>query len=124
MYSGVTILVPANTARSDPSRTTITLSWGLIDYFAYYIPLGSTGLTHFVVNYHARQLYPFDVDEDFSLCGQLVEYRPRTPIRRLPYDIEVVAWNEDDAYGHHIYIHLGEQRTDLIEVFGKLTEGA
>lgn len=124
MYSGVTILVPARTARSDPSRTPIALSWGLINYWSYYIPIGSNGLTHFVVNYHARQLYPFDVDEDFSLCGQLMEYNPRTPIRRLPYKLEVVAWNEDDAYDHHIYLHFGLQRTDLIEVFQKLTEGA
>ncbi len=124
MYSGVTILVPTRTKRSDPSLTTIALSWGLINYWSYYIPIGSTGLTHFVVNYHARQLYPFDVDEDFSLCGQLMEYNPRTPIRRLPYTLEVVAWNEDTDYPHHIYLHFGQQRTDLIEVFQKLTEGA
>lgn len=123
MYLGYKITVPANTLESDPLETLIEIDWGLINYFSYYIPMGAAGLTHFVVEYHESQIFPDDPDENFSVCGSLVEYNPRAFVRTSPLLLKISAWNLDDTYEHSIYLHIGTQRTDLIEVLERLMKG-
>lgn len=122
MYSGWTVTVPANTSANDSHREILHLTWGFIDYFAFWMYPESVGLTHFVVNHLSRQLYPFDVDEDFSIPGQLMQYHPKTSLKKLPYDLEVVAWNEDVSYEHSIHIFIGVQQKELIETIERMME--
>lgn len=124
MYSSWCITVPANTAKSAPHRQTLYLSWGFIDYFAFWMYPESVGLTHFTIEYQARQLYPWDLDEDFSIPGTLMEYHPATELKKLPYDLEVVAWNLDDTFSHDIHIFVGCQRRQLLETLEEFMERA
>lgn len=122
MFTGFTVTIPANTIKSAPYRETFHLSWGFIAYFGFFIYPESVGLTHFYVEHQSRQLFPFDPDEDFSMPGRLMQYTPEMPLKSLPYNLEIVAWNEDDRHPHTIHIFLGLKRRTLTSELTKLLE--
>lgn len=124
MYTSKVVTVPAKTPKADPHRVTMPLSRSIIVYFAFYLYPESVGLTYFTIEHLARQLFPFDVDEDYSIPGHLVEYHPETELLKLPYDLDIVAWNLDDQYPHDIHIFVGTKRKTLIGLFEKLFAGA
>lgn len=124
MLTGFTVTVPAKTTEASPYRETFHLSWGFIDYFAFFLYAESVGLTHFYIEHLSRKLYPFDPDEDFSMPGHLIEIHPDTELMKLPYNLELVAWNLDDRYSHDIHIFIGQQRRLLTSELAKLLEYA
>lgn len=124
MLTGFTVTVPANTTEAEPYRETFHLSWGFLNYFAFFMYPESVGLTYFYLEHLSRKLYPFDPDEDFSLPGQLIEFHPDTELTKLPYDLEIVAWNLDDRFDHTIHIFIGQKRRLLTSELAKLLEYA
>lgn len=124
MFTGYTITVPAKTTQEDPYRETFHLSWGFIEFFAFYMYPESVGLTHFYVEHLSRKLFPFDPDEDFSMPGQLMQYHPESELKKLPYNLTIVAWNDDDRHPHTIHVFIGQKRQTLTTELSKLLEYA
>lgn len=123
MFTGWHVTIPANTKESGPYREVLHLSAGYIDYFAFWLYPESVGLTHFYIEHGSRKLYPFDPDEDFSTPGRLIEYRPDTKFDKLPYDLTLVAWNEDDMFSHDIFVFVGLKEETLLSTFRRLFRG-
>lgn len=99
------------------------LSRSIIVYFAFWMYPESVGLTHFTIEHLARQLFPFDVEEDYSIPGRLIEYHPDVDLERLPYDLDIIAWNIDDTYKHAIHIFIGTKRKTLMGLLEKVFAG-
>ena len=124
MYTSKVVTVPANTSKADPVRVQMPLSRSIIVYFAFYMYPESVGYTHFTIEHLTRQLFPFDVEEDYSIPGHLVEYHPDVELQRLPYDLDIVAWNLDNRFPHDIHIFVGTKRKTLLGILEQVFAGA
>jgi len=124
VYTSIVVTAPPNTPKSDPVRVQMPLSRSIIVYFAFWMYPESVGYTHFTIEHLTRQLFPFDVEEDYSISGQLIEYHPDVELQRLPYDLDIVAWNLDNRFPHDIHIFIGTKRKTLLGILERVFAGA
>jgi hypothetical protein len=115
------ITIPANTPESAPVIQTLKLTRGKITQMQVHFPSGHLGLTHIGITRGLYQLYPSNAEARFSSSGETIPWDEDLPLDTPPYQLEAIAWNEDDTYLHTITVRvrlapLEEQASLLDEI--------
>lgn len=100
MFYSNEITVAASTTESSPSSTIVKASRGVIRKVIFQPRPGHNALLHVKVFYHEHQIAPVSRDEDLHGDTFPVEYEEYEELFIPPYELKVVAWNDDDTYAH------------------------
>lgn len=101
------ITIPANTSRTNPQRTDIKLTAGILSRLNVQFPPGCVGLAHISIWWQSHQLYPTNPDADISADDYTVDFEVYFPLDTAPYVLSVRGYNEDDTYDHTITVRFG-----------------
>lgn len=100
MFHTYEIEVAASTAETSPTITKVQLSHGVITRVSFRPRPGHAALCHCRVFYHDTQIAPADRDQDLHGDTFPIEWDDFIEIFARPYELRIVAWNEDDTYSH------------------------
>jgi hypothetical protein len=106
--------VPAQTTKTAPDKQTLKISKGTIIQWVIYMPEECADLMQFRVYYGGHILLPYN--EDFWMHGFFV---PTTipddvNIDGAPYELDVVAYNDDDSYSHEYNLYVNVEPVEEI----------
>ena len=94
------IAVPITCTEAAPKLTTARVSAGVITRVSFRPRPGHSGLCHCRVFYHEFQVFPINRDEDLHGDTFPIEWDEHIELTTTPYDLKVMAWNDDDTYSH------------------------
>lgn len=92
--------VAVNTAEKDAEATSIAVIKGVIKQWIIFIPHQAADLLHVQVRYHDQQVIPFNRDESYNVANSKVPWEDHFEVLEAPYELDFIAWNEDDLYPH------------------------
>ena len=111
MYYQKTITVLTTNTSDNPVLDTLALVPGRIQRVMIGFPPGCSGLIHVQVLRHTRQIVPWTLGESIAWDAYLFSLEYNLPLDEVPYEVEIIAWSEDDTYDHEIMIGV-EMDTD------------
>uniref|UniRef100_A0A6H1ZQ95 Uncharacterized protein n=1 Tax=viral metagenome TaxID=1070528 RepID=A0A6H1ZQ95_9ZZZZ len=94
------IAVPITYTEADPKLTTAKVSAGVITRVSFRPRPGHSGLLHCRVFYHEFQVFPINRGEDLHGDTFPIEWDEHIELGTQPYDLKIMAWNDDDTYSH------------------------
>ena len=100
------LTIPANTPESEPAVTTAKLVPGIVTEVELLFPAGHTGLTHVVIYYHERQIFPTSPEQSFCGDDHLITFDEQFAVIEPPYELVVYGWNDDEYYDHTVYVDI------------------
>lgn len=100
MLYGGSVTVPQNTAETSPVVTYFKVSHGVLTRVLFYPRPGHAGLCHAKVYRRTHQIVPADLEQDLHGDAYPIIFDEWHEIFGRPYELKVVAWNEDDTYSH------------------------
>lgn len=107
-----TLTIPANTAKTSPTRLFMPLDYGLITQVQIVIPDGQKASAHLRLMYRTRQLYPFNRPEWYQGDGTSIPFNDLFPLMSVPYELVAEGYNEDETYEHAFLIFINVQRPE------------
>ena len=111
MYYQKTITVLTTNTSDNPLEDTLALVPGRLKRVLIGFPPGCSGLVHVQITRHTRQIVPRTLGEDISWDSHLFSLSYDLPLDEVPYEVDIVAWTEDDEYDHEIMVGV-EMETD------------
>jgi len=106
MYFARSITVPAQTAKSSPLRTVMSVGPGWVDEIKVLFPFGCAGLVGVRVLRFEFTIFPLDPDQWIIGDNVLIAGRPEFRMMSEPWELIVEAYNEDDSYSHTVEVHV------------------
>ena len=100
------LAIPANTPESEPVSTTIKTAPGIVTEVELLFPAGHAGLTHVVIYYHERQIFPTSPEQSFCGDDHLITFDEQFAVIELPYELVVYGWNDDEYYDYTVYVDI------------------
>ena len=97
--------IPANTTAEAPNWQKLKVCKGEIVQWIIFFDPEAANLLHVRVEYHGSSIMPFG-GKDW-----MVAFFTDTPLTDSlmidvpPYELDILAYNEDDSYNHEYYIH-------------------
>jgi len=120
MYYVQQITIPAQTAEGELDPVIMELSAGTIQRVRVCFPPGCCGLVHLRIYRYEHQLYPTSPDASFAWDGYVVEFVDSFPLTEVPYEVKLIAWNDDDSYQHSIQVHIEVAEFDIARILHDL----
>ena len=96
--------IAASTTKSDPASTTIQIPPTLVDRVEITFPSGCVGLVGVRFQFQGRVVWPYNPDGWFRGNGQTVIFSPNIELIDQPNILVIEGYNDDDAYGHTVYV--------------------
>lgn len=96
------LIVPKNTSESSPAETTLEVSTGVLRGIEIGFPAGCCGLVHAVIHYWERQIWPSNIDSDFSGDDEIIKFDEDYKLFDQPTAFTLKCWNEDDTFDHTV----------------------
>ena len=100
------VTTPANTARSDPTRTDMQLHKGVIDLVQIAFPPGPQGHLHVLIERGDSVVWPRNEGAGFVADRETITFAPFYELDDEPLTLEAVTWSDDDTFPHTIHIRL------------------
>lgn len=100
------IHVPANTLRTAPVETPLTLAIGIVTWYSIAFPPGCADLVHCKIFHREHQIVPSKGDQDLSGDTFPIEWIDYYELYERPADFLARCWNEDDTYAHNVTIRI------------------
>jgi hypothetical protein len=100
MFYDFAITVPKSTTEANAVTTIAKVTHGVITHVSFRPRPGHSALLHCKVYYHEHQLWPVSREEDLHGDTFPIEWDDYEEIFTEPYELKIVAWNEDDTYAH------------------------
>jgi hypothetical protein len=94
------ITVPKSTTEANAVTTIAKVTHGVITRVSFRPRPGHSALLHCQVSYHEHQLWPVSREEDLHGDTFPIEWDDYEELFTDPYELKIVAWNEDDTYAH------------------------
>lgn len=107
MFYDFSLTIPPNTLKSAATEQKVKLTYGIIHRVEIEFPSGCAGLVHTQVYENSHQIYPTNPDGNISSDGRAIAFSDRYELFRMPYQVRLVGWNEDDSYPHTITFRFG-----------------
>jgi len=104
MFYSYDLEIAANTEKTSPVKLSCLLSPGTIDRVMVVFPTGSAKLAHLRIMAGSHQLWPTNVDGDFSADGEVLDYGEDFELTSTPFELQLIGWNDDDTYAHTITV--------------------
>lgn len=114
MFYSYALAVPASTLESAPATATLHVTAGTVDRVEIQFPAGCAGLVHVTVFHREHQAWPTNPDSDFSADNETITFNEDYPLVSAPYQLKLIAWNDDDTYPHTVTFHFGIHRPGII----------
>lgn len=106
MYYEKRLAIPANTPASAPATETLPIHPGVVNQVDVVFPSGCAGLAHFQVHLWNTQLWPSNVNSDFSGDGVHISFTEDFEVVDLPFELTLIGWNLDDTYQHTVTLRV------------------
>jgi hypothetical protein len=90
------------TTEDDPATLTIKLQRGVITLWNVGFPDGCADLVHLTVYHFEHQILPADEAESLFWNNHVFDIPEHYVLDEEPYEIELRAWNDDDAYWQYV----------------------
>jgi len=100
------LTVPKNTPKSSPKKKSFKLIYGIIHQLEVMFPTGCAGLVHCTIHEELHQVFPTNPDGNFKGDGTLIKGKVFHELALEPYELQLLAWNEDNTYDHTITVRL------------------
>jgi len=100
MWYDKEITVTAGMTEANATPTVVKVTHGVITRVSFRPRPGHSALLHCKVYYHEHQLWPVSREEDLHGDKFPIEWDDYEEIFTEPYELKIVAWNEDDTYPH------------------------
>lgn len=100
-------------AESTKTRTVIKITKGLVYQWELYFPPGSSGLLHIRILDGSYCLLPSTPSESFVGDNVKFTYEDLYLKETEPFEFNIDHWNEDTAYDHTFYFHIGMVSKDV-----------
>lgn len=114
------ILIPAQTVAEDPLVTFAPISLGALQRVWVRWRWGSGNLCGVRILYAAFQIYPLTMTEWFVSTPYPLEFEDDRLIDGVPTEIEIQAYNNDDTFGHRVWVAFSVLRPAAIAVPAEL----
>jgi len=101
------ISTPANTSKSDPLKTIIPVTVGLVYRLDIRIPPGHVGLTGLWINRAGFRVWPSNLDQVFTGDDMHINFEDVYLIENAPTQFLAYSYNLDDTYDHSFLVSLG-----------------
>ena len=108
--------VPANTSEENKRSTHLKASAGILHTIYVTIPPGSANLVHAQLRANSVNILPRNSDTYISGEHVNVDYREWYELKPAVNDLELITWNEDTKYTHHIRLLIGILPKGVLEV--------
>lgn len=126
MFYQDTFTVPAQTPEETPLIRRLVLTKGIIKNILVGFPPGACALCHVQIYDKGWQLVPWTPGESLAWDDYVFDLLLNYPLVAEPYELVILAWNDDDSYEHSIFVGMnmeeGEVDTAFIEFFRALKE--
>jgi len=104
MYYQKTITITRNTSERNKVVTQLGITRGTIRRFLVAFPPGCHGLCHVQINYLGWQILPWTLGESLAWDNYVFDMQHNYPITVEPFELRIMAWNEDDSYNHKVFV--------------------
>ena len=101
------ITTPANTAKTDPKVTTLSVTKGLVYRVEVFFPNGSQGLMGVAVKDGLFQLWPSTIGDYFICDDATIAFEDLLEKEAAPFEFQVVTYNEDELFEHFVAVRVG-----------------
>lgn len=101
------ITTPSGTAKSDPKRTMINVTKGLIYRVEFFFPKGPSGLVGVAVLDGLFQCWPSSTGEFFISDNETIGFDDLLIKETAPYEFTVLTYNEDETFDHFVAVRIG-----------------
>jgi hypothetical protein len=118
------LTIPKSTTKSAPVETTLSVSVGMLRGIEISFPPGCCGLAHCVVLYFRHQVWPSNINSDFSGDDQVIKFDEDYKLIDEPLEFVLQGWNDDETFSHTITMRAlvkGEEedlKTLLAQIIG------
>jgi len=96
-----------NTAKTDPKKTTIRVTQGLVYKVEFYFPAGSAGLMGLAVFDGLFQVWPSSGGEFFLGDDLTIPFDDLYLKEAAPFEFQCYTYNTDDTYNHLVIARIG-----------------
>jgi hypothetical protein len=100
------ITIPTNTYATNPKRTKIHITKGLVYACEVDFPPGCCGLVKVAIYDAGHQVYPADPDQRIAGNGRPVWLDDLYFKLSPPWELDCSTWNEDDTFEHTIQVYV------------------
>lgn len=119
MFYCTTVEVPAQTPQSAPVEEYLPLGPGTITGWCVGFPAGCSGLVHVLIRRFEHQVLPEGEGQDLYWDDYMFSIGDKRDLDEEPYQVKIVAWNDDDSYLHKIFVGVevmpvGEETTESL----------
>ena len=106
MLFSVSITIPKNTLKSNPTEVTFKLAHGIITKFMIRPRPGHAALAHLVIFHLSHQIAPSTETMDLHGDALPIDWEDYYEFYKEPYELKLVGWNDDDTYPHTFDVHV------------------
>jgi len=107
MFYDLSLTIPANTTKLAPLAQDFLLCRGVINRVEIGFPPGCAGLAHLQINRTGTQLWPTNPQGSFNTDSYTIVFDEHFEMFYEPYQVDLTAWNLDDAYPHTLELRIG-----------------
>jgi hypothetical protein len=107
MFYSFAIPIPSQTPEDDPIVTVCPLYPATINRVSIVFPPGCAALAHIRILRGIHQLWPTNEEGSFASDGETIDFTEDYLLDSAPYELRILAWNEDDSYDHTPVVRFG-----------------
>lgn len=113
MIYNLDILTPPETFATEPLKTIMPVTNGLIYRVEIYFPPGPYGLLHCWINDGSYQVWPSHDGTAFRGNSLMISFDDLYLKELPPYELSVYTYNLDDTYEHSVMVRIGLVSKDV-----------
>jgi len=102
MHYSFDLTIPAQTTEVNKISLVCPVNYGILREIEIFFPWGCAGLVHVQIYRFQRQIFPSNIDSNYSDNDYHLRFEEYYPILELPYELVVKGWNLDDYFDHTI----------------------
>lgn len=100
MHYSFDLTIPAQTTEVNKISLVCPINYGMLRQVEIFFPWGCAGLVHVHINRFEHQVFPSNIDSNYSDNDYHLKFEEYYPILELPYNLAVWGWNLDDYFEH------------------------
>lgn len=108
----IDLTIPKNTPKDEPVSTEIILLPCTVTKVQVVFPTGCAHLAHVEYRYQEHKMWPHNQEEWFEGNGTVIEFDTEIAIKKEPFKIAMIGYNDDDKYDHTPFTILQVQFLD------------
>ncbi len=110
MFYSVDVAIPSLTSRALPVRVPVPVSPGTVTRLMVVFPPGCAGLVHVRISVGGHQVWPTNLDGDFSGDGVVIDTPEGYVIERSRELFLIDGWSFDDTFQHLVTVRFAVEK--------------